>query len=146
MKISASDFKKFKEVEDDLINRLILEVSSVFDAERCALDDDVYFEHLGINYGLVLIESEPWEDDGKYAYSSDIYQLVSFDGTKNGYPTLENITVHFNMFVKVNVSRTGSYFSYYDYYYDDLCFYKGDIYFVPEVVIPAHEEVNLVKL
>lgn len=64
----------------------------------------------GFNVIVKLIEELPTEDEGKFQYGGNIYQIV-----------LNNEDIE--MFIMQSWCRAGSYYNDYEYYYDDaeLC-------------------------
>jgi len=89
-------------------------------AERGELD----FESNGFSYSLIEYDEDDISDEGKYQYGSTTYQLVEFDSKICSYPNELSTIKEFNLFVRVNFSRSGSYFS--DWYYS---------YEIPEILI-----------
>jgi hypothetical protein len=77
-------------------------------------------------------ESE-WVDDGKYSYKTNVAELSIYDAKRNKYtPT--------GIILSQNISRSGSYFSYYNYDYCNVV-----QVFRKEITIPEHIEVEYVE-
>lgn len=77
-------------------------------------------EELELNgMSLELHESEDWEDDGKYSIGRNIY-----------------VDTNTNKFYAHNVSRTGSYYSDYDYYYEPKLYEVEQVDVVKTIWMP----------
>lgn len=142
-KIKVDEIKGFVVPNEDLITRL---ENTIFN-ERHNKDEDysvcerLRFDFDGINYALIEVYEDSISDEGKYQYGGEIYQLVEFDKAIASYPCEKSITKKFNLFVRENWSRSGSYFSDYYYEYEEPSLFSYEVTIVPEVVIPEHEEV-----
>lgn len=142
MNIFVEEFNTYKEIPDGIEEAIKKEIKKQWDDERNILECDFYVDVNGVGYAFVSIEEGDWEDDGKYSFSTDYFQLVSFDCKEIKYPCYKNIIDKLNFFVSVGASRTGSYYTDYYYNYDEPEYFKGYIKHIKEVVIPAHDEVK----
>ena len=94
---------------------------------------------------MYCVEEGDWDDEGKYQYQYNLYQLASFDKDVKNYLCDKSLIDKYNLFVGQCVTRCGSYFS--DYYeYDKPDVSVAYVEHIPEVVIPAHDEVKLKEL
>lgn len=144
--IKVEELKKCKKANDELIMAVKAYLTEHFpDSCDCTdIEDNVELEVDSISYGISEIEDSGWTDEGKYSYSDKTYQLVSYD--KNiGYVCDKSIIDRFNLFINQGMSRSGSYFTDYDYQYNSPTVQVGIIERIPEKVIKAHDEVKLVK-
>ena len=147
---TVNDVKKFKHIPDDLLEVVKNELETWPDynehdkIERGEMD----FEKDGVSYGYLYIDETSWDDEGKYQYQNITYQLVAYDSTNSeySYPCDSNITDKFDLILTAPITRSGSYFSDYTYYYDKPQLSIVEIAQIPEQVIPAHEEVKLVDV
>ena len=140
MNISVEQAKKFLPVPVELFSMVEEEMRAIesnISDDYIELEREIEFIWNGAQFGLSPVEKGDWEDGGKYQYSTDIYQLVSYKDK-----LLEEEVNKYNLFISIDISRSGFYFS--DYYfqcqfgtYTTTC-----IIDVPEVIIPAHQEVN----
>ena len=103
--------------------------------------EDFRFNYNGIDYSVKCIDEDPWDDQGKYQYSGTTYQLVSYDKNIKGRCCNDSIVDLFDIEIYHPVTRCGSYFSDYYYTYSYPTVSKVSTKRVPEVVIPAHDEV-----
>lgn len=138
--ISLDDLDKCIEASNELIGR----VEEWFTSGD--LEDYKSLDFEGKSYNLLMIEEGDWDDEGKYQYQYNLYQLASYDKNVKCYLCNESLIDKYNLFLGQCVTRCGSYFS--DYYYE---FDKPDISIayvehIPEVIIPAHDEVKLKEL
>ena len=101
--------------------------------------EDNYVEVNGITYGTTDCEYSGWEDGGKYQYQDETGRLCSYDEEWN-------ILEKFDIYIDQGVSRSGSYFSDYDYEYINMNAYMIEKILVPEKVIPAHYKDIKVKV
>lgn len=105
------------------------------------------FDNLeNIRLSVVEIETTKWEDEGKYQYSCTTYQLVLYDSILYNYPCDKNIVEEFNLYFNLPITRSGSYFSDYDYNYDRPIVLQKKTIHVPEKIIPAHDEVKMEEI
>lgn len=139
---SVKEAKKFKEIDLDLLQKLKDEI------EPCSTSiEESEFVYKGIKYALVCIGGGDWStDDGKYENSYNEYQLVSYDNKKPFYPRDHNIVDKFNVVIRQDMYRTGSYYSEYYYEYEAPMIDKIIIDNIPEITIPSHEEVRYKKI
>lgn len=75
-------------------------------------------------------------------HSGDAYDPTN---SKYSYPCNNNIIDKFDLILTVPVTRSGSYFSEYNYYYNKPLLSLVEIEQIPEQVIPAHEEIKFVE-
>ena len=147
MELKVDDVKKFKVINEELLNKLKEEVNKIKDGtEYSVMEEDFIFKFEGKTYSVEELEKDTIEDSGKYQNGGTTYQLVSFDTKVCSYPSNSSITERFNVTIYEKWSRSGSYYS--DYYYT---YYKPQIVLleiqtVQEVVIPEHEEVKYVSV
>lgn len=98
--------------------------------------EDIGEEVNGINYGVMVVDEGKWFDGGKYQYKTDIGVLCEFDDKWN--------TVNiFNIAVISRVSRSGSYFSDYNYDYEKLKIKKIIQRVIPKQIIPERTVITL---
>lgn len=121
----------FKELEHMDLDKA-KEIVSHFDNE-----DD--FEELGatvdgIEYGLDIIDDENWDDQGKYQCKdvTGVLYKISEDG---------NVT-KYDIAVTQYITRSGSYFSEYDYEYDPLEVRQLVRKVIPQQIIPERTIVT----
>jgi len=145
LNILVEEFNTYKETSKGLEEAIKKEIKKQWDDERNILEGNFYVNINGVDYGFISIEEGGWEDDGKYSFTTDYFQLVSFNCEEIKYPCCKNIIDKLNFFASVDASRTGSYYTGYYYNYDEPEYFKGFISHVPEVVIPAHDTVDIVK-
>ena len=139
--ITVEQFKYTKQASKELIEKVKDWFSTNSD-----LEDYESLEYNGVSYNLYLVECGDWEDEGKYQYQYNMYQLASFDKNIKGWLCDESLIDKYNLFLGQCITRCGSYFSDYYYEYDKPDFSVAYIDHVPEVVIPAHDEVKLKEL
>lgn len=126
--IKVEDVKQYKLVSDELLQEL-----KDFLVARCNTEvdlmEDLVFLYNGKNYSFELLKESAWDDQGKYQYQDVDYILKDEEGN------------YMNVMAEVVVTRSGSYFSEYDYEYDIPVLYTIGMKTVPEQVIPEHEVV-----
>ena len=107
--------------------------------EDYSIEDFAYVDSDGKIYGFKSVGDDSWEDEGKYQYKNEEGQLIEMN---EDYDEIQT----FNYGVSRNISRTGSYYT--DYNYDDepYEFFEIKEVLVPEVIIPAHTEDKWSKL
>lgn len=146
--LTVDEVKKCKHVTDDLINAV--EDKLRYWPSYCEKDpienDEVNFEYNKTSYGFFLVGESSWDDEGKYQFQNITYQLVSYDSTDTSYPCDDNVLDKFNLILTVPVTRSGSYFSDYNYFYDKPIISIVEIEHIPEQIIPAHEDVKFTKI
>ena len=111
--------------------------------EHCdSIDEEKDLEDVGYlifnnnKYYFGIIESDNWEsDDGKYESKQIIGQLMCSE-TKEKY----------NLFAQQCLCRSGSYYSDYMYMNETPELFIMEEEFVPEIIIPAHNNNVLKKL
>ncbi|MBM6685497.1 hypothetical protein H9X90_05710 [Faecalicatena contorta] len=147
---TVNDVKNFKHISDDLIDivRNKLEMWPDYNERDKIERGEMDFEKDGVSYSYLYIDETSWDDEGKYQYQDITYQLVSYDSTnsKHSYPCDDNITDKFDLILTVPVTRSGSYFSEYTYYYDKPKLSLAQIEYIPEQIIPAHEDVKIMDI
>ena len=145
---AVDDVKNFKHISDDLLDVVKEKLEmwpSYSENDRIELGL-MNFDKDGVSYGYVYIGETSWDDEGKYQYQDITYQLVAYDSDNKSYPCSDNIIDKFDLILTAPVTRCGSYFSEYNYYYDKPGLSIIEIEQVPEQVIPAHEEVKFVEV
>ena len=105
-----------------------------FDNESCL--EDIGEEVNGTNYGVKVIDEGDWIDEGKYQYRTDIGVLCEFDDKWNVVKMFDIATVS-------EITRSGSYFSEYNYEYDNLVLNKIIKKVIPKQIIPEKTVVTL---
>ena len=98
--------------------------------------EDIGEEVNGSNYGVKVLDEGNWVDEGKYQYRTDIGVLCEFDGKWN-------VVKMFDIAVTSEITRSGSYFTEYNYDYDDLGVNKIIKKVIPKQIIPERTVVTL---
>lgn len=98
--------------------------------------EDIGEEVNGTNYGVKVIDEGDWIDEGKYQYRTDIGVLCEFDDKWN-------VVKMFDIAVTSEITRSGSYFSEYNYEYDKLVVNKIIKKVIPKQIIPERTVVTL---
>ena len=98
--------------------------------------EDIGEEVNGTNYGVKVIDEGDWIDEGKYQYRTDIGVLCEFDDKWN-------VVKMFDIAVTSEITRSGSYFSEYNYEYDNLVVNKIIKKVIPKQIIPERTVVTL---
>lgn len=126
---------EFKNVNYEELKHMDLETAK----EIVKQFDDVAWltgcEINGENYTTVLLDESDWDDQGKYQYKEEYGLLCKLDDNRN---VIEKYDICF-----VNdITRSGSYFSEYDYENE---FRAEQIVkkVIPEVVIPEHTVIAI---
>lgn len=145
---SVNDVKSFKHISDNLLEDVKNKLETW--PNYCENDKiergEMDFEKDRVSYGYLYIGESSWDDEGKYQYQDITYQLVAYNPENQSYPCGDNIIDKFDLILNVPVTRSGSYFSEYSYYYDKPGLSIVEIEQIPEKVIPAHEEVKIVEI
>ena len=105
-----------------------------FDNESCL--EDIGEEVNGTNYGVKVIDEGDWIDEGKYQYRTDIGVLCEFDDKWN-------VVKMFDIAVTSKITRSGSYFSEYNYEHENLKVNKIIKKVIPKQIIPERTVVTL---
>lgn len=102
-------------------------------------DNEDWYEELGatvdgIEYGLDIIDDENWDDQGKYQYKdvTGILFKISEDDSVTKY----------DIAVTQYITRSGSYFSEYDYEYEPLEVHQLVQKVIPQQIIPERTIVT----
>lgn len=98
--------------------------------------EDIGDEINGVNYGVKVLEEGDWIDEGKYQYRTDIGVLCEFDDKWN-------IVKMFDIAITSEITRSGSYFSEYNYEYDGFVVNKIIKKVIPKQIIPERTVVTL---
>ena len=98
--------------------------------------EDISDEVNGANYGIKVFEEGDWIDEGKYQYRTDIGVLCEFDDKWN-------VVKMFDIAAVSEITRSGSYFSEYNYEYDNLVVNKIIKKVIPKQIIPERTVVTL---
>ena len=98
--------------------------------------EDIGEEVNGSNYGVKVLDEGDWVDEGKYQYRTDIGVLCEFDDKWN-------VVKMFDIAVTSEITRNGSYFTDYNYDYDDLGVNKIIKKVIPKQIIPERTVVTL---
>lgn len=121
------NLQELKEIDKELLKRIIGE----FDYSNGL--EDVSAEVDGKRYSAFELEEGSWEDDGrgKYFYQTSIYILGLCE--KDGWKCAEK----YNVIITQNATKTGSYYTDWNYEYDDPTFKQAYGNVIPEKIIPA---------
>lgn len=98
--------------------------------------EDIGEEVNGTNYGVKVLDEGDWVDEGKYQYRTDIGVLCE-------YNEKWNVVKMFDIAVTLEITRSGSYFTDYNYDYDDLGVNKIIKKVIPQQIIPERTVVIL---
>lgn len=98
--------------------------------------EDIGEEVNGSNYGVKVLDEGDWIDEGKYQYRTDIGVLCEFDDKWN-------VVKMFDIAVTSEITRSGSYFTDYNYDYEDLKVNKIIKKIIPQQIIPERTVVTL---
>lgn len=98
--------------------------------------EDIGDEVGGVNYGVKILDEGNWIDKGKYQYRTDIGVLCEFDENWN-------VVKMFDITVTSEIVRSGSYFTDYNYDYEDLEVKKIVKKVIPKQIIPERTVVTL---
>lgn len=145
--ITVKELKKCKKASEGLIEIIKKYLNEKFpDKYDCTdMEDNFELEIDGVSYGIMEVYKSDWTDEGKYSYADKTYQLVSYDKNVSEYICTESIIDKYDLFINQSFSRSGSYFSDYDYQYDSPTIQIATIESVPEKVIKAHDEVKFIS-
>lgn len=104
-------------------------------------DKDCYLEDIGeevngVNYCVDVFDEGDWVVGGKYQYRTDIGVLCECDDKWN-------VAKMFDIAVTLEITRSGSYFSEYNYEYDDLVVNKIIKKVIPQQIIPERTVITL---
>ncbi|MDE7425725.1 MAG: hypothetical protein K2N51_18860 [Lachnospiraceae bacterium] len=100
--------------------------------------EDISDEVNGVNYGVKVLEEGSWDDEGKYQYKTDVGVLCEYDEKWK-------IVKMFDIAVTSQITRNGSYFSDFNYDYEDLEVNKIIKKVIPKQIIPERTVVTLEK-
>ena len=98
--------------------------------------EDIGEEVNGNNYGIQVLDEGDWIDEGKYQYRTDIGVLCEFDDKWN-------VVKMFDIAVTSEITRNGSYFTDYNYDYENLNVNKIIKKVIPQQIIPERTVVTL---
>lgn len=98
--------------------------------------EDIGEEVNGINYCVKVLNESDWIDEGKYQHRTDIGVLCEYDEKWN-------VVKMFDIAVTAKITRSGFYFSNYDYDYEDLEVNKIIKRVIPQQIIPERTVVIL---
>lgn len=98
--------------------------------------EDIGEEVNGTNYGVMVLDEGDWIDEGKYQYRTDIGVLCEFDDKWN-------VVKMFDIAVTSEIIRNGSYFTDYNYDYENLKVNKIIKKIIPQQIIPERTVVTL---
>lgn len=145
--ITVSELKKCKKASDELIETIKQYLKEKFpDEYDCpAMEDNFELEIDGMAYSILEKNESEWTDEGKYSCADKTYQLVSYDKNKSNYICDENMIAKYDLFINQSFSRSGSYFSDYNYQYNSPTVQVAVIERIPEKVIKAHDEVRFIS-
>ena len=119
------------------------ETMSLEDAKKIVdeLDKESFLEDIGeevngTNYGVKVLDKGGWIDEGKYQYKTDMGVLCEFDDKWN-------IVKMFDIAITSEIIRSGSYFTDYNYEYEDLEVNKIIKKVIPQQIIPERTVVTV---
>lgn len=118
--------------------KLLKEIVEKLSEENGSLED-LSVEVDGIAYGVTEHMIDKWDDEGKYQFTTEHGTLCSYD---ENYKVVDS----FPIFLERGITRSGSYFSDYNYDYDDIQVYELHKVTVPEQIIPEHTETKRVYI
>lgn len=98
--------------------------------------EDIGEEVNGTNYGVNVLKEGDWIDEGKYQYRTDIGVLCKYDQKWN-------VVKMFDIAVTSEITRSGSYFTDYNYDYEDLEVNRIIKKVIPQQIIPERTVVAL---
>jgi len=98
--------------------------------------EDIGEEVNGTNYGVNVLKEGDWIDEGKYQYRTDIGVLCKYDEKWN-------VVKMFDIAVTSEITRSGSYFTDYNYDYEDLEVNRIIKKVIPQQIIPERTVVAL---
>jgi hypothetical protein len=123
--------KNMKETSNELLGKLKEEVKKSYN--RNYEDNENYLDNVSFSFEnkeyILEFYNDDWIDEGKYQFRNEFYFL-----TTSSYET-------HNIMISLPVIRTGSYYSCYEYQYEEPSYNKIKIKEIPEQIIPAHETV-----
>lgn len=145
--ITVKELKKCKKASNELVETIKQYLKEKFPNKYDCPDMEGNFELEidGVTYGILEKDKSEWTDDGKDSYADKTYQLVSYDRNVTEYICTESIIDKYDLFINQSFSRSGSYFTDYNYQYDSPTVQIATIERVPEKVIKAHDEVRFIS-
>lgn len=146
MELNIKDYSKLTELPMTGVHNLLRELTHQIDEVLENSTDDIdycVFRIEGKNYSLSEVDSEDWDDQGKFQTSSSTYQVVVLKEDCSSWHSEKDEIEQLALFCDIGVTRTGTYYQGYEYEYDSPYFYRAVLKHVPEQIIPAHEEVVL---
>lgn len=128
---------ELKEIDKELLKQIVNQI----DDEDI---DDVVVEVNDNRYGFSAIEDGSWEDDGrgKYYTKESTYILGLYGENEDKWRFIEK----YNVIVSQGVSKTGSYYTDWNYEYEEPTFSYAKEEVIPEQIIPAHTIIALNEL
>ena len=143
MTYELNEALKFKHASDELIEALKEHLPNEDMCEYNLIErNGCRFVFNDEYYDLIEVGEDPIEDEGKYQNGGTYYQLVKYDNNIEPWPSDESILEKYDVQVYLTYYRSGSYFSDWNYNYDIPTLERITIVDVPEIVIPAHQEVK----
>ena len=100
--------------------------------------EDIGEEVNGTNYGIKVLDEGNWDDEEKYQYKTDVGVLCEYDEKWN-------IVKMFDIAVTSQITRSGSYFSDYNYDYENLKVNNIIKKVIPKQIIPERTVVTLAE-
>jgi len=139
--MKLQEVKKLTKIDDELLSLVETHLAKLKFGDNNPIEE---FEFSIENATFCFTESnfDGWDDQGKYQYMNQEYQLVCYDKTKAKYPCNASIVVEYDLGLNLPISRSGSYYSDYYYQYESPTLFKYTIEIIPEVIIPEHEEIR----
>lgn len=142
MRYELNEALKFAHASDELIEELKKHLPYKECDKNLIEYNGCHFKFNDEHYDLVEVGEDPIEDEGKYQNGGTYYQLVKYDNNIDPWPSDESILEKYDVQVYLTYYISGSYFSDWNYNYDLPIIQRITIVDVPEVVIPAHQEVK----
>lgn len=144
MELTINDYAKLTQLPlvgvHNLLRELTYQIDEVLENSTDDIDSCV-FRVEGKNYALSEVDSEDWDDQGKFQNSSATYQVVVLKEDCSSWHSEKDEIEQLTLFCDIGTTRTGTYYQGYEYEYDSPSFYHAVAKHVPEQIIPAHEEV-----
>lgn len=131
------NLKELNEIDKELLKRIINQIDEE-DIEDLTIEVD------NNRYGFLCIKDDSWEDDGRGKYFSKCnkYVLGLFGEGNEEWKLVEK----YNVIAEQCVTKTGSYYTDWNYEYDEPTFSYACEDIVPEQIIPEHTVTVFKKL
>jgi len=116
-----------KTINKELINKILNEVDG-----DSGIDDST-IEVEGKTYGFKIIDNTEWQDDGRGKYF-----FKEYTGLLCLYDDDYNIVEEYNVISTQGISRSGSYYTDWNYEYETPTYNQACKEVIPEQIIPEH--------